>query len=432
MKKTLKKNKKIDYKFIKSKHGVEEYRLVSNGLRILLKEIHFAPIATLNVTYHVGSRDEALGHTGATHFLEHLLFKGTKKYPGKKLTYILEGSGALVNATTWLDRTNYYETMPSEILPKAIDIEADRMRNAAFTEDDKKTEMTVVRNEFERGENDPLEILDKNIWATAFQVHPYHHSTIGWREDVENVSAERLRDFYDKFYWPNNATVTVVGDFDKKEILKEIKNKFGRLSRSAHEIPEIKIKEPKQEGPRKVIIKRSGETNIVGIAHKSPEGLNKNTPAMQILSEILAGGKSSRLHRALVDKGLASDISIFNYPFRDKSLFVVYAYLTPGISHEAAEKAILREYEKISMAGVSEKEISKAKERIKTERAFMEDGSHFVAMAINEGLAMGDWAFYLDFSKKIESVLTRDVKNIAEKYLSSDKSTTGYFIGSSK
>ena len=126
------------YKFIKSEHGVEEYRLVSNGLRVLIKEVHFAPIATLNVTYHVGSRNEALGHTGATHFLEHLLFKGTKKYPGKRFTHILEGSGARVNATTWFDRTNYYETMPLEILPKAIDIEADRMRNAAFTEYDKK------------------------------------------------------------------------------------------------------------------------------------------------------------------------------------------------------------------------------------------------------------------------------------------------------
>ena len=334
------------YKFIKSEHGVEEYRLVSNGLRVLIKEVHFAPIATLNVTYHVGSRNEALGHTGATHFLEHLLFKGTKKYPGKILTHILEGSGARVNATTWFDRTNYYETMPLEILPKAIDIEADRMRNATFTEYDKKMEMKVVRNEFERGENNPLEILDKDIWATAYRVHPYQYSTIGLREDVENVSAEKLREFYDKFYWPNNATVTVIGDVRKKEILKMIKDKFGKLPKSKRAIPEMKTKEPKQEGARKTIIKRKGETNIIGIAHKIPEGLHHDTYAIGILSEVLTGGKSSRLHRVLVDKGLASEVSIFNYPFHDESLFITYAYLTPNTSHQAVGRMVLEEYEK--------------------------------------------------------------------------------------
>lgn len=424
------KNKQIKgYKFIKSEHGADEYRLISNGLRVLLKEIHFAPVVTLNVTYHVGSRNEALGNTGATHFLEHLLFKGTKKYPGKKLTYLLEGKGARVNATTWLDRTNYYETIPVEILPQSIDIEADRMRNAAFTERDKKMEMTVVRNEFERGENDPMEILDKNIWATAYQVHSYHHSTIGWREDVENVSAEKLREFYNIFYWPNNATVTIVGDIDKNKTLEMVRNKFGKIPHSPHPIPEMKIKEPKQEGPRKITIKRKGETNIVGLAHKSPEGLHKDTHAIQILSEILAGGKSSRLHKALVDKGMASEISIFNYPLRDESLFIAYAYLIHETPHEKAEKAVIEEYEKIKKLGVSEKELIKAKERLKTDRAFMEDGSHAVAMTINEGIAMGDWAFYLDFSEKVESVSAEEVKKAAQKYLRPEYSTTGYFMG---
>ena len=420
------------YKFIKSEHGVEEYRLVSNGLRVLIKEVHFAPIVTLNVTYHVGSRNEALGHTGATHFLEHLLFKGTKKYPGKRLTHILEGSGARVNATTWFDRTNYYETMPLEILPKAIDIEADRMRNAAFTEYDKKMEMKVVRNEFERGENNPLEILDKDIWATAYRVHPYQYSTIGLREDVENVSAEKLREFYDRFYWPNNATVTVVGDVRKKEILKMIKDKFGKLPKSKRAIPEMKTKEPKQEGARKTIIKRKGETNIIGIAHKIPEGLHHDTYAIGILSEVLTGGKSSRLHRVLVDKGLASEVSIFNYPFHDESLFITYAYLTPNTSHQAVGRMVLEEYEKIKKDGISEKELAKAKERLKTDRAFMEDGSYATASVINEGIALGDWAFYLNFGKEIARVSKENVRAAAGKYLCDDKSTTGCFIGLTK
>ncbi len=417
------------YKFIKSRHGVAEYRLVSNGLRVLIKEIHFAPIATLNVTYHVGSRNEVLGHTGATHFLEHLLFKGTKKYPGKELTRLLEGAGARINATTWFDRTNYYETIPSEILPQAIDIEADRMRNAAFTERDKKMEMKVVRNEFEKGENDPLEILDKDIWATAYRVHPYQYSTIGLREDVESVSALKLREFYDEFYWPNNATVTVIGDVKTEEVLRLIKNKFGRIPKSKKAIPEMKIKEPKQEGPRRTSVKRPGETNIVGVAHKIPEGLHGDIHAIEILSEILSGGKSSRLYRALVDKGLASEVSIFSHPFHDESLLVAYAYLTLGTSGETAEKAILEEYEKIKKDGVSEKELLKAKERLKTERAFMEDGSYNVAGVINEGLAMGDWSFYLDFSEKVGKVSQGAVKEVAEKYLREEGNTIGYFIG---
>lgn len=427
--KNIKSEKIKGYKFIKSEHGVEEYRLVSNDLRVLTKEVHFAPIVTLNVTYHVGSRNEALGHTGATHFLEHLLFKGTKKYPGKDLTKILEGEGARVNATTWFDRTNYYETMPSEILSKAIDIEADRMRNAAFTEYDKKMEMKVVRNEFERGENNPLEILDKDIWATAYRVHPYQYSTIGLREDVENVSADKLREFYDIFYWPNNATVTVVGDIRKKEILETIKNKFGKLPKSKRVIPEMKTKEPKQEGARKTTVKRKGETNIIGLAHKIPRGLHKDTYAIQILSEVLAGGKSSRLHKALVDNGLASEVSIFNYPFHDESILISYVYLTAKTSHQVVEKIILKEYEKIKKDGISEKELIKAKERLKTDRAFMEDGSYAISSVINEGIALGDWAFYLNFNNKMESVSKEDVKRVAGEYLCDDRSTTGYFLG---
>ncbi len=431
MKKTKRKAPK-GYNFIKLRHGVEEYRLLSNGLRVLIKGTGFSSIATLNVTYHVGSRNESLGHTGATHFLEHLLFKGTKKYPGKELTRILEGGGARLNATTWLDRTNYYETVPSETLPKAVEIEADRMRNAAFTERDKEMEMKVVRNEFERGENNPMEILDKDISTTAFRVHPYQYSTIGLREDVEKVSAGKLREFYDKFYWPNNATVTIAGDFDKKEILNLVKKEFGKIPKSPAPIPEMNILEPKQEGPRRTVIRRTGETNIVGIAHKIPPGIHGNTAAIQILSDILSGGKSSRFHRALLDTGLASDISISCYPFHDESLFIVYAILTPKTPHETVEKIILKEYENIKKNGVSEKELLKAKERTRTSRAFMEDGSYGLSMVINEGIALGDWAFYLDFPDKIKSLSETEIKNVAQKYLIEDQSTTGFFVGSGK
>ena len=209
------KNKYNNFKFIKTSEGIDEFILSKNGLTVLLLEDHAAPVATVMVTYHVGSRNEAIGYTGSTHLLEHLMFKGSKNYNKEKGTAIwteLQSIGAQINATTLNDRTNYFEVVPSEHLEKAIAIEADRMRNAFLRDKDRQPEMTVVRNEFERGENSPFDVLDKNIWATAYQAHPYHHSTIGWRSDIENISTARLKEFYNTYYWPNNATVTIIGD----------------------------------------------------------------------------------------------------------------------------------------------------------------------------------------------------------------------------
>ena len=185
-----------NFKRVKQSKGIVEYKHSKNDLSILLLENDNSPLATFMITYHVGSRNEAIGYTGSTHLLEHLMFKGSKKFNKKNnnaIWDVLQNAGALLNATTWFDRTNYFELVPSEHLEKAVEIEADRMRNAFIKEEDKNSEMTVVTNEFERGENDPLESLDKNIWSTAYQAHPYHHSTIGWRTDIENVSINRLK-----------------------------------------------------------------------------------------------------------------------------------------------------------------------------------------------------------------------------------------------
>jgi zinc protease len=208
--------------FVRSIEAIHEYRLERNGLQILLAPDPTAPVAGVMVTYRVGSRNEAIGFTGATHLLEHLMFKGSdnfNKAKGNTIWEILETKGALVNATTWNDRTNYYEVVPREYVPTALALEADRMRRAHLSEADRTSEMPVVRNEFERGENYPTEALDKQLWALAYEAHPYHHSTIGWRSDIERVPIERLKKFYDDFYHPDNATVSVVGGFDEAETL---------------------------------------------------------------------------------------------------------------------------------------------------------------------------------------------------------------------
>lgn len=419
------------FEFVKSSGGIDEYRCTLNDLSVLLMEDHSAPVATFMVTYHVGSRNEAIGHTGATHLLEHMMFKGSKNYnkeSGNPIWTVLQDIGAQINATTSNDRTNYFELLPSEHLGRAIAIEADRMRNLLIKDEERQTEMTVVRNEFEGRENDPFEGLSKNIWATAYQAHPYHHSTIGWRSDIEGVSTERLREFYETFYWPNNATVTIIGDFKKDDTLQMILDNYGSIIKSPHKIPIMYTTEPEQEGARRFVIKRSGQMGIVGIAHKTPEGLHKDNYTFQILSRILGGGKSGRLYKKIVDKGLATSVSIWDYPFRDNGLFIAYAFLTPDTKHEDVEKIILNEYKLLKNKGVTNEEVARAKGQIHAEQAYSRDGSYSIASNLNEAIATGDWTYYTNYLENINKVTKADIKRIVETYLIEDKSTTGYFI----
>ena len=416
---------------IKSSGDIDEYRLKSNDLRVLILQDTSTPVATFMVTYHVGSRNEAIGYTGSTHLLEHLMFKGSRNFNKEKGTAIwdeLQSIGAQINATTWNDRTNYFEVVPSEHIEKAISIEADRMRYSFLRDEDRQPEMTVVRNEYERGENSPFDVLDKNIWATAYQAHPYHHSTIGWKSDIENVSTERLKEFYDVYYWPNNATVTIIGDFEKETTLSLIDKYFGEHKKSSHEIPEVYTEEPKQEGPRRVVVKRSGQSGITAIAHKTPPGLDNDMYAIQVLGKILCDGKSSRLYKKIVDKGLATSLFMYDFPFKDNGLFITYAFLTPGTDNQKVEDIILKEYSDIIKNGVDESEIMRAVAQIRATVAFSRDGSYAVASALNEAIAIGDWQFYTTFLEKIKLVTINDITRVAEKYLVEDQSTVGWFI----
>ena len=423
--------KHYGFEYIKESGGIKEYHMVSNGLKVLLKEDHSAPVATFMVTYEVGSRNEAIGYTGSTHLLEHLMFKGSNKFntdKGNSVFQLLQSLGARMNATTWLDRTNYYETLPSSELETAIEIEADRMRNAYIKEADRESEMTVVRNEFERGQNNPSGVLDEHIWATAYHAHPYHHSTIGWKADIENVSIERLKAFYDTFYWPNNATATVVGDFETGEALAMIKKYFGRIRKSTKEIPQVYTTEPAQEGQRTVTLKRAGQQGIVGLAHKSPSATHEDAASFIVLSSILSSGKNSRFYKNITDKGLTTNIFIWDSLFKDPGLFAVYANLAPGVEHKAVEDALVAEYESIKKGGVTDEEVSKAKAQLVASMKFRQDGSMAVAGSLNEAIASGDWTLYTRYEDLINSVTAESIKEIVNKYFSEDLSTVGYFI----
>jgi zinc protease len=419
------------FTYLKSLGGIDEYRLDSNGLTVLLVPDHSAPVVTFQVTYQVGSRNEVTGTTGATHILEHMMFKGSEGFndpKGNSVKQFLERVGGQFNASTAFDRTNYYATIGRESLEGYIAIEADRMRHLWLHDADRQSEMTVVRNEYERGKNDPDNVLMEEVTAAAYEALPYHHPTIGWKSDIEHIPIARLREFYDTFYWPNNATVTVIGDLEPEATLNLIKKYYGVYAHSPAPIPTMYTEEPAQSGERRVTVKRPGELGTVIIAHKVPNGRDADQPALDMLDAILSSGKNARLYRSLVDQGLALNAGAGTDLHHDLSLHTVYAVLAPGAAHAQVEKALLAEVAKIKADGVTEAEVARVKQQYIAADAYKRDGTAAIAGEINEWIAVGDWTLYVTFPQKVQQVTPADVQRVAKEYLKEDQSTTGWFI----
>jgi zinc protease len=419
------------FSHIKSLGGIDEYRLDSNGLTVLLVPDHSAPVVTFEVTYQVGSRNEVTGTTGATHILEHMMFKGSEGFndpKGNSVKQLLERVGGQFNANTSFDRTNYFATIGRESLDAYIAVEADRMRHLWLRESDRQAEMTVVRNEYERGKNDPEIVLIEEVTEAAYVALPYHHPVIGWKSDIEHVPIAKLREFYDTFYWPNNATLTVVGDFETDAVLGMIKKYYGVYPHSPAPIPAIYTEEPPQSGERRVFVKRPGELGSIIIAHKVPNGRDADQPALEMLDAILSSGKNARLYRTLVDQGLALSAGAGADLLRDLSLHTVYAALTPGTTHEQAEKALWAEIAKIKTSGVTAAEVATVKQQYIAEDAYKRDGTAAIASELSEWIGVGDWTLYVTFPQKVQLVTPADVQRVAKQYLGVDQSTTGWFV----
>jgi zinc protease len=419
------------FSHIKSMGGIDEYQLDSNGLSVLLVPDHSAPVVTFQVTYRVGSRNEVTGTTGATHILEHMMFKGSEAFndaKGNSVKQLLERVGGQFNANTSFDRTNYFATIGRESLEGYIAIEADRMRHLWLHEADRQSEMTVVRNEYERGKNDPENVLMEEVTAAAYVALPYHHPVIGWKSDIEHVPIAKLRDFYDTFYWPNNATVTVVGDIEPEPVLALIKKYYGVYAHSPAPIPDIYTEEPAQSGERRVLVRRPGELGTIIVAHKVPNGRDADQAALEMLDAILSSGKNARLYRALVDQGLALSAGAGTDLLRDLSLHSVYAALTPGTTHDQAEKALLAEIAKVKTDGVTEAEVARVKQQYIAADAYKRDGTAGVASELAEWIGVGDWTLYVSFPQRVQQVTAKDVQRVAKKYFAADQSTTGWFV----
>ncbi len=413
--------------------GIHEF-VLGNGLRVLHRENTAAPAVAVCVVYHVGSRNEAVGHTGSTHILEHLLFKDSKhfnKKNGKEPSRYLEWFGAIWNANTWTDRTSYYELMPKEHVDEALAVQADRMRNSLFSGSDLAQEMTVVRNEYERGRNNPFELLDEEMWATAFMAHPYHHPTIGWKEDIECATVEKLREFYDRFYYPDNATLILIGDLPLLRAKRSAEKYFGGLSSSPAPIPTVHVREGDQEGARYFELFKPGAVSAAALAYRIPDGRHADMAALIVLSIILAGGLSSRMQHRLVDRGMAADINVSAHPMHDPGLMIVTAQAADDIAPQALLTEMRRECARIAggepPAGG---EVARAAQSLRAQYAFARDGSLNEARVLTEAVAAGDWKLAYTLPRDISRVSASDVRRVARDYLVPRHECAGVLIGS--
>lgn len=416
---------------ISESKNVAEYAL-PNGLKVLLLENHVSPVITLLVVYKVGSRNEAVGYTGSTHFLEHMLFKGTKKHnpdKGNGIDDLLTQIGAYWNATTWFDRTSYFEVVPSEYLELCIELEADRMRNLLLRQEDHDSEMSVVRNELERGENYPEEALEKELYAVAFREHPYHHPTIGWRSDVEGVPMDRLREFYNTFYWPNNATVILVGDFEPGKALGHMSKYFGKIQTSPKPIPGVYTSEPPQEGERRFEIHRAGDLPRVWMGYHVPEADHPDNYALSVARHILGSTyeRSSRLYKRLIDTSIAAEVFARHDDLKDPALFIIGATLNPDVEIEKAENAIFEEIEVMASQPVADAELERARSANRKGTILSKADPSSLAFMLGEAESKADWHWLMEYDDKFDAVTKDDIMRVIKKYFSRNNRTVGHF-----
>ena len=412
--------------------GISEYTLKSNGLRVLLFPDASSPKITVNITYLVGSRHEGYGETGMAHLLEHMLFKSTPKYP--KLWQDMANRGFINNGTTWLDRTNYYEsfTANDDNLKWAIEMEADRMVNSNILREELDTEMTVVRNEFEMGENRPQGTLYQKVFATAFAWHNYGNSTIGNRSDIENVGIENLRAFYRTYYQPDNAVLLIAGKFDADKTLALVAENFGKLPKPTRTLPKLWTVEPTQDGEREITVRRVGDSQFLFSAYRTPPASHVDTPALQILMNLMTIEPSGRLYQSLVKAKLAVGVDVESDVMFDPSLMGFWVTLSKTQSMDRARDVLLSTVESAGDKPFTEAELERVK--LQVARGYdqtIADSGRF-AVSMSEAIAMGDWRFFFYQRDRMAKVTLADVSRVAKAYFKPQNRTLGRFIPTAK
>ena len=414
-----------------SVEGIDEYYL-PNGLKVLLFPDQTKPTITVNITYLVGSRNENYGETGMAHLLEHLMFKGSPAHPN--VPQELTAHGSSPNGSTSYDRTNYFETFGAtdENLDWALDLEASRMVGSNIARKDLDSEMTVVRNEFESGENDPQSILMERVMATAFLWHNYGKATIGARSDIENVPIDRLQAFYHNWYQPDNAVLVVAGAFDPAKTLALVQKKFGRIPKPSRALQKTYTQDPTQDGERLVALRRVGDTQEVLAAYHVPAASYKDDAALEILAYILGDTPSGRLYKELVETKKASSAYGFDYSLREPGLIMFGATVRKEGSLEEAKDILLKTVESAASADFSAADVERARTAILKSVELTLKSSERVGLRLSESMANGDWRLFFIARDRIRAVTPEDVKRAAAAYLKSSNRTLGLFYPTEK
>ena len=410
-----------------SVEGITEYRL-ANGLTVLLFPDASKPTTTVNVTYKVGSRHENYGETGMAHLLEHLVFKGTPSNPS--VFQELGRRGMQFNGTTSFDRTNYYETFTAndDNLDWALRMEAERMTQSKFSKADLDTEMTVVRNEFEMGENSPRRVLWKRLQSLAFDWHNYGNVTIGARSDVENVDVGRLRAFYETYYQPDNAVLVVAGKFDPEKTLALIARHFGAIPKPARALPRLYTTEPVQDGERTTVVRRVGSQQLIGVLYRAMSGAHPDAVAMEALGEIMTVAPAGRLYKALVDTKKATGVDSWTFTLADPGAIIFWAQVAPEDPIEAARDAMLEALGNVAKQPITADEVERV--RAKALKSFDEvfNDPEQAGVSLSEAIATGDWRLFFLYRDHWRKLKAEDVQRVAAAWLKPANRTVGLFL----
>lgn len=412
---------------VTSVEGITEYRL-GNGMRVLLFPDASKPTVTVNMTYLVGSRHENYGETGMAHLLEHLLFKGTPK--NSNIAAEFNKRGMRFNGTTSFDRTNYFELFQADEgnLEWALQMEADRMVNSFVAKKDLDSEMTVVRNEYERGENEPFGVLLKRMQSVAFDWHNYGNSPIGNRSDIENVKIENLQAFYRMYYQPDNAVLLVAGRFDEAKTLPLINKYFGSIPKPTRTLPSLWTVEPNADGERSFMVRRKGDLQFVATAYRIPSALHPDTHALEFMNEILSDTPAGRLHKALVEGGKAVQVAGFPLNGVDTGLSLFVAVVKKDEPIEPVQTEMVRIIEEFYKNPPTTEEMSRARNAFANEAERTLNNHESIGVRLSEYIARGDWRLFFLERDAAESVTPDMVKDVAAKYYRRDNRTVGVFV----
>jgi zinc protease len=413
--------------------------ILANGLTVVLREMHHAPVTSFWVWYRVGSRNEIPGITGASHWVEHMMFKGSPQFPQGSLDRLVSREGGRFNAFTWIDFTAYFETLPSDRIDLALRIESDRMTNAIMAEEAVESERTVIISERHMYENNPTFLLREELVGTAFRVHPYRYETIGDEIDLETMTRDDLYEHYRRYYSPANATIVAAGDFDAASMLKQIDELFGALP-SSDDIPEPNRPEPDQRGEKRVVVHGPGDTTYLTFAFRAPAASHDDFYPLVLLNAAYAGGsslglfgggttnKSSRLYKALVATDLAVAVSGGIAPSIDPYLYTVNAIVRPGRTLVEVESALQKELDRLAEEPISKSELDKALKRAKVQ--FIMAGESVTGQGQMLGMAemiAGDFSWYENTLDALNEVTLEDIERVREKYMRPDNRTIGIY-----